>query len=157
MGFDCSGLTQWAYKQAGVNIPRTSQQQWAALSRNHSVGLNQVQEGDLVFTAGIDGTYAAPGHVALTVSNNMLIQAEETGTNIMMTPYDPRAWDHAARPTGPGTPGAGAGASGSPTSGLAMAAGAMASGGGGYSEGGAMGSTNEADAIGGQRLAVASA
>ena len=66
----------------------------------------------------------------------------------MLTPYDPRAWDHAARPTGPGTPGAGAGASGSPTSGLAMASGAMSAG-GGYSEGGAMGSTNEADAIGG--------
>ena len=81
-------------------------------------------------------------------ATSMLIQAEETGTNIMLTPYDPKAWDHAARPTGPGTPGAGAGASGSPTSGLAMAAGAMSAG-GGYSEGGAMGSTNEADAVGG--------
>ena len=82
----------------------------------------------------------------MMVSNNMLIQAEETGTNIMLTPYDPKAWDHAARPTGPGVAGTGPGgsSSGGTASGLAMA-----SGGGGYSEGGAMGSTNEVDAVNG--------
>jgi cell wall-associated NlpC family hydrolase len=144
IGFDCSGLTQWAYDKAGIKIPRTSSQQWATLARGHSVPTNQVQKGDLIFTAGSDGTASAPGHVAMMVSNNMLIQAEETGTNIMLTPYDPKAWDHAARPTGPGVAGTGPGGSsaGGTASGLAMASG------GGYSEGGAMGSTNEADAIG---------
>ena len=144
IGFDCSGLTQWSYKRAGVNLPRTSQQQWSALSKNHAVGLNAVREGDLVFTAGSDGTFDAPGHVALMISNNKLIQAEETGTDIMITPYSPGQWDHAARPTGPGTAGMGSGGASGPASGIAMA-----SGGGSYSEGGAMGSTNEIDAIGG--------
>lgn len=39
---DCSGLVEWAYKQAGVSLPRTSQQQWGALQKK-SVPLNKVQ------------------------------------------------------------------------------------------------------------------
>lgn len=150
VGFDCSGLTQWSYAQAGVKIPRTSQQQWAALGRSHSVPMNQVQAGDLIFTAGSDGTYDAPGHVAMMVNNHTLIQAEQTGTNIMFTPYNPKEWDHAARPTGPGVAGTGPGAGGQGSSGTLTGSGmAGASGFGGYSEGGGMGSTEEVDAING--------
>lgn len=97
--FDCSGLVQWAYGQAGVQLPRTSQQQWSAL-KNKSVPMDQVREGDLIFMAGSDGTTAAPGHVAMMVSNKTLIQAPYTGANIQEIAYDPSQWSHAARPVG---------------------------------------------------------
>src|SRR5580692_11740072 len=60
--FDCSGLVMMAYRAAGVDIPRTSQQQFAQLP---SVPASKVIPGDLVFFAGSDGTPAAPGHVGL--------------------------------------------------------------------------------------------
>jgi cell wall-associated NlpC family hydrolase len=49
--FDCSGLTSWAMRQAGIAIPRTSFAQFAAGS---AVGGDAIQSGDLVFfdTAG---------------------------------------------------------------------------------------------------------
>jgi len=107
-GFDCSGLTQWSYAQAGVKIPRTSQEQWAAL-QNRSVGLNQVQQGDLVFSAGSGdgGTFASPGHVAMMISGSQIIEAPTTGQDVQIRAYSPSEWQHAARPTGPGAMGTG--------------------------------------------------
>lgn len=99
VGFDCSGLVQWSYEQAGVNLPRTSQAQWSALS-NKSVPLNKVQEGDLVFTAGSDGTATSPGHVAMMVSNNQIVEAQQTGVPIHLRSYNQSEWQHAARPVG---------------------------------------------------------
>ena len=55
VGFDCSGLVQWAYKQGGINLPRTSQAMWSSL-KNKRVATNAVREGDLVFMGGSDGT-----------------------------------------------------------------------------------------------------
>lgn len=97
VGFDCSGLMQWAYKQAGVDIPRTSQMQWSSLSKR-AVPMDQVQPGDLVFAAGSDGTASAPGHVGMMISNNRLIEAPHTGDNVKIVGYNPKAWSHAARP-----------------------------------------------------------
>lgn len=102
VGFDCSGLVQWAYKQAGVSLPRTSQAMWTAL-KNRRVGLNQVQEGDLVFAAGSDGTPSSPGHVGLMVSGRQLIQAPYTGQDVQLSGYDPANWMGAVRPSGRGS------------------------------------------------------
>lgn len=99
--FDCSGLVMWAYGQAGVKLPRTSQAQWSAL-RNKSVPLNQVREGDIVFSAGSDGTAQAPGHEALMISNNQIVEAPYTGANIRIRGFNPGEWQHAARPAGGG-------------------------------------------------------
>jgi len=82
-GFDCSGLTQAAYRAAGVNIPRTSQDQWATLPHVPSP-----QPGDLVFFPGADGTWAAPGHVALVIGGGQMIQAYATGTPIEISPLN---------------------------------------------------------------------
>lgn len=46
--FDCSGLTQWAYRQAGVKLPRTSGQQRASRNTVH-VSRYKARPGDLVF------------------------------------------------------------------------------------------------------------
>lgn len=101
VGFDCSGLVQWAYKQAGVNLPRTSQDQWASLQKR-AVDLNKVQGGDLVFAGGSDGTASSPGHVGMMISNSSLIQAPHSGANVELTAYTPKDWQHAARPSGRG-------------------------------------------------------
>lgn len=101
VGFDCSGLTQWAYSQAGIKLPRTAAQQWSSLQKR-SVALNQVQEGDLVFMAGADGSFNAPGHVGLMVSRNQLIQAPFPGRDVSLMAYNPKEWQHAARPSGNG-------------------------------------------------------
>lgn len=97
VGFDCSSLMQWAYKQAGVDLPRTSQMQWSSLSRR-SVAMDQVQPGDLVFSAGSEGTSNSPGHVGMMISNNRLIEAPHTGDHVKIIGYNPKAWSHAARP-----------------------------------------------------------
>ncbi len=82
--FDCSGLTMMAYRAAGITIPRTSQQQWAAGPR---VPPGQEQPGDLVFFAGSDGTMTAPGHVGIVTGKRMMIDAPQAGETVREEPY----------------------------------------------------------------------
>lgn len=141
-GFDCSGLPFWAYRKAGVNIARTSQEQWASLKNRHAVALDQVQEGDLVFQAGGDGNAVAPGHAAMMISHNTIIESPAPGMNVRIRAYNPREWQHAGRPTGPGTPGI------APTGMAAGGAGSGSSGAGNLGLGfGGYGSTEEVDAV----------
>ncbi|MFE0455303.1 NlpC/P60 family protein [Streptomyces sp. NPDC058914] len=78
-GFDCSGLTQWSYAQAGVSLPRTSQAQAHAGRR---VPLSQARPGDLV-------TYRSDaGHVGMYVGNGQVIHAPYPGAPVR---YDPVA------------------------------------------------------------------
>lgn len=73
-GFDCSGLVQTVYKQLGVNVPRTSEAQFAA-----GKPVNQLQPGDVVFFVGSDGTVAHPGHEGLYIGGGKYIAAPHTG------------------------------------------------------------------------------
>jgi peptidoglycan DL-endopeptidase CwlO len=82
--FDCSGLVMMSYRQAGIYIARTSQEQW--LTEKH-VPASQVQPGDLVFFAGSDGTPTAPGHVALVIGGGKMIEAYATGFPIRISTY----------------------------------------------------------------------
>ena len=72
--FDCSGLTQEAWKAAGLAIPRTSYQQYAALPH---IPLSQLQPGDLVFFFPSPG---GPGHVGIYVGDGELIHAPHPDT-----------------------------------------------------------------------------
>jgi cell wall-associated NlpC family hydrolase len=97
--FDCSGLVMMAYRAAGIDVPRTAQQQWAWGPR---VTASQVQPGDLVFFAGSDGTPTAPGHVGLVIGGGLMIEAYATGFPIRIAPYGgrdavgfTRPWAHA--------------------------------------------------------------
>ncbi|MCX5045947.1 C40 family peptidase [Aldersonia sp. NBC_00410] len=60
--FDCSGLVQWAYSQAGVNVPRTSE---AQLGAGTPVAISDLRPGDLVsfYGGGHSGLYAGNGNV----------------------------------------------------------------------------------------------
>ena len=82
--FDCSGLVMMAYRAAGITIPRTSQEQWAAGPR---VPPGQELPGDLVFFAGSDGTPQAPGHVGIVISKGEMIEAYATGFSIRVSSY----------------------------------------------------------------------
>src|SRR6516162_673074 len=85
--FDCSGLAMMAYRAAGINIPRTSQAQWADGTQ---IPASQVQPGDLVFFVGADGTPTSPGHVGLVIGGGKMIEAFATGFPIRVATYTNR-------------------------------------------------------------------
>src|SRR5690625_2263161 len=70
--FDCSGLTQWSYQKAGINLPRTAQQQYDA---TESIPLSEANPGDLVFFHSTynAGTYVT--HVGIYIGNNQMYNA----------------------------------------------------------------------------------
>lgn len=61
-GLDCSGLTQWAYGEAGVDLPRLAQEQ----SIGVPVGQDALMPGDLAVW---------DGHVAMVIGNGQMIEA----------------------------------------------------------------------------------
>src|ERR1700678_4221673 len=71
-------------RDAGLAIPRTSQEQWAAGPR---VAAGQEQPGDLVFFAGSDGTPQAPGHVGIVIDNGEMIEAYAAGFPVRVSTY----------------------------------------------------------------------
>jgi peptidoglycan DL-endopeptidase CwlO len=93
-GFDCSALPQWAYKSVGITLPRTATDQLRALSGN-MVSTQQVQEGDLVFQAGVGQN----AHEAMVVDQGKhIIEARGTGIPISIRDYNHGEWEKAARP-----------------------------------------------------------
>ena len=96
--YDCSGLVMMAYRAAGVDTPRTSQEQWLW---GPQVPAGQAEPGDLIFFVGADGTPTAPDHVGLVIGGGMMIEAYATGYPVRIAPYanrDPigftRPWAH---------------------------------------------------------------
>jgi cell wall-associated NlpC family hydrolase len=85
--FDCSGLVMMAYRSAGIDIPRTSEQQWTFGQR---VPESQAEPGDLVFFAGSDGTVIDPGHVGIVIGDGQMIEAYATGFPIRIATYTDR-------------------------------------------------------------------
>ncbi len=82
--FDCSGLMMMAYRTAGVNIPRTSEEQW---TWGPKVAPGHEEPGDLVFFAGSDGTPTSPGHVGLVIGHNQMLEAYATGFPIRISSF----------------------------------------------------------------------
>jgi cell wall-associated NlpC family hydrolase len=98
-GFDCSGLTQWAWGRAGVSIPRTTQVQWAVLPH---VSLSALQPGDLLFYYNLDGD-SSVDHVVMFVGSGVygpdtIIQAPFTGSTVSYSPVYYGGLIGAARP-----------------------------------------------------------
>jgi cell wall-associated NlpC family hydrolase len=78
VGFDCSGLTMWAWAHAGVGLSHSAADQYAETVH---VPLSDLQPGDLLFYRE-GGTI---GHVTMYVGPGEMVQAMETGTNIEIT------------------------------------------------------------------------
>ncbi|MFZ4720619.1 MAG: NlpC/P60 family protein [Ilumatobacteraceae bacterium] len=74
-GFDCSGLTQWAWGQAGVSLPHYSRAQFNGLPK---VAESQAQPGDLIFF------YSPISHVGMYVGNGMMIDSPHTGATVRL-------------------------------------------------------------------------
>ena len=67
VGLDCSGLTQWCYRQAGISIPRNSEDQAAAGTK---IPLSMAEPGDVLWR---------PGHVAIYIGDDSYIHEPQTG------------------------------------------------------------------------------
>jgi cell wall-associated NlpC family hydrolase len=70
VAFDCSGLTAWAWGQAGVSLPHQSRAQFSVVPH---VSRDQIQPGDLVFY------YNPIGHVAIYIGNGQIVHATRPG------------------------------------------------------------------------------
>src|SRR3954469_4707840 len=79
VGFDCSGLTRYAYAQAGISIPRNSSAQYSALPK---VSRSDLQRGDLVFWATDTSSAATIHHVAIYLGDGQILEAPESGARI---------------------------------------------------------------------------
>ncbi len=86
-GFDCSGLVHYSYGQAGLNIPRTSKEQYRKaqpISRRH------LQAGDLIFFRNRYGSFVS--HVGLYLGNGEFIHAPSTGKKVTIRRLDSPYW-----------------------------------------------------------------
>ncbi|PRY09925.1 NlpC/P60 family protein [Kineococcus rhizosphaerae] len=81
IGFDCSGLTQYAYAAAGIQLPRVSSQQALQGQRiPRSAGLEAVAPGDLIFFGSNPAAGTGIYHVAIYLGGGQMIDAPRTGT-----------------------------------------------------------------------------
>jgi cell wall-associated NlpC family hydrolase len=80
-GYDCSSLVQAAFAAAGIGLPRTSEEQWAAGPQ-----VNGPARGELVFFTGspID---PPPGHVGIVLGPHRLIDAYGSGTVVRVESF----------------------------------------------------------------------
>jgi cell wall-associated NlpC family hydrolase len=88
-GFDCSGLTLYAYAQAGIALPRTAAEQ-AGIGRRipASAGLGALRPGDLIFYGHMPGDDASIYHVAIYAGSGMQIAAPRPGEGVTEQPVD---------------------------------------------------------------------
>jgi len=70
--FDCSGLVQWCYGKAGINLPRTAQMQYDATQH---IPLSQAEPGDLVFFHSTYNSGTLVTHVGIYQGNNRMYHA----------------------------------------------------------------------------------
>ncbi|MDF6041998.1 NlpC/P60 family protein [Streptomyces sp. JH14] len=76
--YDCSGLTQWAYAQAGVSITRTT---YTQINDGVQIGRSALKPGDLVF-------FNSTSHVALYAGNNTVLHAPKPGAVVRYESMD---------------------------------------------------------------------
>ncbi len=80
VGFDCSGLMEYAYAQAGIRVGGTSRDQWW-LNRNKQVDASDLQPGDMLFW-GSGSAYTSIYHVAMYIGGGQMIEAPDRGQRV---------------------------------------------------------------------------
>ncbi|MGD0553945.1 MAG: C40 family peptidase [Streptosporangiaceae bacterium] len=83
--FDCSGLVQWSFAQAGITMPRVAADQ--ALT-GPSVPISDLQPGDLLFYHTDPSAPDYISHVTIYLGNGWMIQAPRTGLDVEVVPAD---------------------------------------------------------------------
>ncbi|BBC36017.1 hypothetical protein SGFS_073110 [Streptomyces graminofaciens] len=86
--FDCSGLTQAAYRAAGISLPRTT---YAQINAGHRVSRSELRPGDLVFF------YSGISHVGIYVGNGQMVHAPRPGAPVRVAPLDEMPFAGATR------------------------------------------------------------
>ncbi|MFZ9443527.1 MAG: NlpC/P60 family protein [Ilumatobacteraceae bacterium] len=89
-GFDCSGLTMWAWQKAGVSLPHQSRRQFASSPR---IPVEYIEPGDLIFF------YDPITHVGLYVGDGMMVDAPGVGRVVRLTAV---SWNKVVGVTRPG-------------------------------------------------------
>jgi cell wall-associated NlpC family hydrolase len=79
--FDCSGLVQWSYRQAGLLLPRTAAEQYTVGAR---VPLDRLEPGDLLYWAYDTADPSTIHHVAMYIGKGLMIAAPYTGTVVQV-------------------------------------------------------------------------
>ena len=77
--FDCSGLVVWAFEQAGVSLPHSSQ---ALASGGQPVSAEQLQPGDVITY------YSDASHVGIYVGGGRMVHASTYGVPVAVVPMD---------------------------------------------------------------------
>jgi cell wall-associated NlpC family hydrolase len=86
-GFDCSGLVYYSHKVAGLPVPRTTRQQFAA---TYPVGRDALAPGDLVFfRIGRRGKIA---HVGIYVGDDEFVHSPSTGKRVQVSDLTNPYW-----------------------------------------------------------------
>ncbi|MFD9541368.1 C40 family peptidase [Streptomyces sp. NPDC060022] len=70
--FDCSGLMQYAYRRAGIELPRTT---WGQITAGRRVSVSEARPGDLVF-------YRGAAHVGMYMGGGQVVHAPRPGRNV---------------------------------------------------------------------------
>jgi cell wall-associated NlpC family hydrolase len=81
--FDCSGLVQWAFAQAGVSMPRVAADQ---ARTGPAVPASQLVPGDLLFYHTDPTNPGYISHVAIYLGNGWMIQAPQPGMDVQVVP-----------------------------------------------------------------------
>jgi cell wall-associated NlpC family hydrolase len=76
-GFDCSGLTMYAWGAAGVSLPHSAASQYAVTQH---VSTSSIQPGDLLFY------YSPISHVSMYVGGGSMVEAPHTGSSVQVVP-----------------------------------------------------------------------
>lgn len=87
-GFDCSGLVHYSYAQAGIDVPRTTQQQ---RERSRRVSWKAIRPGDILF---FNQRGKRSSHVGLYVGNNRFVHAPSSGKRVHASKLTSRYWRH---------------------------------------------------------------
>jgi cell wall-associated NlpC family hydrolase len=90
VGFDCSGLTMYAWKQAGVSLPHQSRAQFA---RGPQIPTEYIEPGDLVYF------HSPISHVGIYIGGGMMVDAPGVGRNLRIAAV---TWSKVVGVTRPG-------------------------------------------------------
>ena len=87
--FDCSGFTQWVYRDSGINIPRVSKDQARV---GQFIKYNNLQRGDMVFFDTKKKRTGRVSHVGIYLGNNNFIHASSAGKSVVIYNFDEKTF-----------------------------------------------------------------